>query len=158
MIDETTTFQYRIALFASGMEDGPAGDLSTSERLDLLRRYETSWKNLEWNEHNTIFSPSRDFKFWNFYGNFLGWRSGREGEAIDFIQLPSRLRGIPMRQWTLRFDFYVREFGVDSSQDLLVTIESVKKYVWWSSCHRSTLTTILFEMISHRQYCPYSSA
>ena len=129
-----TTFQYRIALFASGMEDASPGDLTTSERLDLLRRYEASWKNLEWSEHNTIPSPLRVFEITrNYYGNVLAWMSGREGETIDFIQLPSRLRNIPMRQWTLRFDFEVREFGVDSSQDLLVTVESVERYVWWAS-------------------------
>ena len=126
LIDETITIQYRIALFASGMEDGPPGELTTSERLDLLRRYEASWKNLEWNEHKAIPSvqgwpvgiSSRDS-----YGKVLGLFSimpHGEDKTIDFIQLPSHLRGIPMRQWKLRFDFEVQleEIGVDSSQDL----------------------------------------
>ena len=113
------------------MEDAPPGNLTTSERLDLLKRYEASWKNLEWTEHNTASIPSR-FRDWESYANVLACRHGGDGEAIDFIQLPSRLCGIPMRQWTLRFGFVVREFGVDSSQDLLVTIEGDEKYVRWS--------------------------
>ena len=109
------------------MEDGPPGDLTTSERLDLLKRYEASWKNLEWNEHNPIPPPLRGWLgVSDSYGNVLACRSGGEFYTIDFIQLPSRLRGIPMQQWTLRFDFEVREFGVDSSQDLLVVVEEVE--------------------------------
>jgi hypothetical protein len=132
LIDETTTIQYRIALFASGSEDGPPGDLTISKRLELLRIYEVSWKNLEWNEYNTIPSkvPSPIRGIWEFYGNV--WAYCRGAANIEFIQLPSHLRGIPMRHWILRFDFEVREFGVDSSQDLLVTIENFEKYVWWS--------------------------
>jgi hypothetical protein len=129
LIDETTTIQYRIALFASGMEDGPPGGLTTSERLDLLRRYEASWKNTEWNEYKIITWPLRGwFGVWESYGNVLARNSGIQGR-IDFIQLPSRLCGIPMRQWTLSFDFVVREYGLDASQDLLVTTENVEKYV-----------------------------
>ena len=112
------------------MEDGPPGDLTTSERLDLLRKYEASWKNIEWNEHNTIPSRPRE-GVWEFYGNV--WAHSQGSEAIEFVQLPSRLRGIPMRQWTLRFDFEVRDFSMDPSQDLLVMVENVGKYVWWSS-------------------------
>jgi hypothetical protein len=130
LIDETTPIQYRIALFASGMEDGPPGDLTTSERLDLLRRYEASWKNIEWNEHKTIPLPLGGWRgVWESYGNVLACKSGTQGESIDFIQLPSRLCGIPMRQWLLTFNFIVQEFGVDSSQDLLVTTERVEQYV-----------------------------
>ena len=118
-------FQYRIALFASGMVDGPPGNLTTSERLELLRRYEASWKNIEWSEHHTI--PYPQGTTWEFYGNV--WGHVRGSNIIDFIQLPSRLRGISLRQWTLRFDFDVQHFSMDPSQDLLVTIEYSNQYV-----------------------------
>ena len=67
LIDETTTFQYRIALFASGMVDAPPGGLTPFERLELLRSSEASWKNIEWSEHNTILRPQG--LAWEFYGN-----------------------------------------------------------------------------------------
>ncbi len=111
------------------MVDGPPGDLTSSERLKLLRSYEASWKNIEWSEHTTI--PSPVGSLWELYGNV--WAHSRGSDAIEFVQLPSRLRGIPMRQWTLRFDFAPRDFGMDPSQDLLVTIENFRKYVWRSS-------------------------
>jgi hypothetical protein len=114
------------------MVDGPPGGLSTSERLELLRLYEASWKNLEWSEKNTLAStldnPSPHTPSWEFYGNVCAHSIGRD--AIDFVQLPSRLRGIPMRQWTIRFDFEMSEFSMDLSQDLLVIIENAsRKYV-----------------------------
>jgi len=122
LIDETTTFQYRIALFASGMINGPPANLTTHERLELLRGYEASWKNIEWNEHSTILSPHGNL--WELCGNV--WANSRGRDVIDFVQLPSRLRGIPMRQWTLKLDFVPRDFGMDPSQDLLVTIENFR--------------------------------
>ncbi|KAI0257677.1 hypothetical protein BJV78DRAFT_1164288 [Lactifluus subvellereus] len=118
LIDETTTLQYRIALYASGMVDGPPGQLSSLERLNLLRSYEASWKNVDWSEHTSIPLPGG---IWELYGNV--WAHGRGDNGINCIQLPSRLRGISMRQWTLEFDFTLRDFGMDPSQDLLVTIE-----------------------------------
>ena len=117
------------------MEDGPPGELTTSERLELLRRYEASWKNIKWNEDNTqAFTHSvRDFGDSNpgkLYGNVWAHSRELERDAIDFVQLPSRLRRIPMRQWTLRFDFSVQNFGMDPCQDLLVMIETgSQKYV-----------------------------
>jgi hypothetical protein len=125
-------FQYRIALFASGMVDGPPGGLTTSERLELLRRYEASWKNFEWSEYNTVHCLQGPGWHWDFIGNV--WAHHRGIDAIDIVQLPSRLRGIPMRQWTLRFDFPVGQFSMDPSQDLLVMIENnYRQYVWRSS-------------------------
>lgn len=107
------------------MENGPPGDLSTHERLKLLRTYEASWKNTEWNEHTTV--PSPNGSLWELNGNV--WAHSRGSDAIDFVQLPSRLRGIPIRQWTLKFDFVPRDFSMDPSQDLLVTVENFRKYV-----------------------------
>jgi len=108
------------------MVDGPPGSLTTSERLELLRRYEASWKNFEWSEQNTYVYPHEPT--WEFYGNV--WAHSRGRDAIDFVQMPSRLRGIPIRQWTISFDFEVRHFSMDPAQDLLVIIENTyMKYV-----------------------------
>ncbi|KAH9982347.1 hypothetical protein BGW80DRAFT_1247245 [Lactifluus volemus] len=96
------------------MVDGPPGQLNTSERLSLLRSYEATWRNLEWNDHTSFPVPE---------GHFGNLRRGNKG--IIFVQLPSRLRGIPMRRWTLDFDFTIRDFGIDPSQDLLVTVENL---------------------------------
>lgn len=39
----------------------PRVSLSTSEQLELLRRYDASWKNIEWWEHNTVFFIPRNY-------------------------------------------------------------------------------------------------
>ncbi|KAI0271411.1 hypothetical protein BC834DRAFT_441182 [Gloeopeniophorella convolvens] len=118
-IDETAALQYKIALFASGMEDGPPGPLSAHERLELLRQYEMSWRGVQWNEHTVV--PVPEGSLWELYGNV--WAHSRDEDAIELVQIPSRLRGIPLRRWTLNLDFSLRDFGMDPSQDLLVAVE-----------------------------------
>jgi hypothetical protein len=107
------------------MADGPPGQLSTSERLSLLRSYEASWRCLDWNAHDS--HPVPDGSLWELYGNV--WAHAKGIDTIELLQLPSRLRGIPMRQWTVRLDFAPRDFGMDPAQDLLVTVERVTKCV-----------------------------
>jgi len=108
------------------MVDGPPSRLNTSERLSLLRSYETSWKNLDWNTNISV--PVHERGLWELYGNV--WAHSRGNDAIFFVQIPSRLRDIPLRQWTVRLDFSFRDFGMDPSQDLLVATEIATPCVW----------------------------
>jgi hypothetical protein len=119
VVDDTAALQYRIALHSSGMVDGPPSRLSTSERLSLLRSYETSWKNLDWNTHTSL--PVPEGSLWELYGNV--WAHSRGNDAIFLVQIPSRLRDIPLRRWTIKLDFPLLDFGMDPSQDLLVAVE-----------------------------------
>jgi len=121
LIDETISLRYRIELYTSGMVDGPPGRLSTSDRLGLLRSYNASWKILDWNAHTCL--PVPEGRLWELYGNV--WAHSRGSQTIELVQLPSRLRGIPLRQWTLKLAFAPRDFGMDPAQDLLVTVERV---------------------------------
>ena len=43
---------------------------------------------------------------------------------IKFVQLPSNLRGIAMRQWELTFPFPPFVFSLDPSEDILVVLQS----------------------------------
>ena len=126
MVDITDTLQYQIALHSSGMVDGPPSIQGTSERLSLLRSYETSWKNLDWNTTTSL--PVPEGRLWELYGNF--WAHSKGNDAIFFVQIPSRLRDVALRQWTIDFDFQLRDFGIDPSQDLLVAIEMPTSCVW----------------------------
>lgn len=132
MIDETAALQYHIALHSSGMVDGPPGLLSTSERLSLLRSYETSWKNVDWNTQTSL--PVPNGSLWELNGNV--WAHSRGVDSIDFVQIPSRLRGIPLRQWTLKLDSPIRDFSMDPSQDLLVTIRRATIMCVWLTFRR----------------------
>jgi len=108
------------------MVDGPPSQLSTSDRLSLLRSYNASWKNLDWNAHTSLRVP--DGRLWELYGNV--WAHSNGIDTIDLVQMPSRLRGISLRQWTIRLGFAPQDFGMDPAQDLLATVERVTKYVW----------------------------
>jgi hypothetical protein len=80
-----TTFPYRIALFASGMVDGPGRSYSENTKLP--------GREIEWSERHT--NPPPQAMAWEFYGDVGGQSSRNDG--IDFVQLPSRLRGISLR-------------------------------------------------------------
>ncbi|KAI9513051.1 hypothetical protein F5148DRAFT_972382 [Russula earlei] len=121
LIDDTVSLQYRIALYSAGLIDGPSSTLTTSERLSLLKSYEASWKDMDWSAQISL--PVAEGGLWEFYGNV--WAHSTGIDTIEFVQLPSRLRGISLRQWTVRLDFAPRDFGIDPSQDLLVTIERI---------------------------------
>lgn len=110
----------------SGMVDGPPGQLNIPDRLSLLRSYNASWKKLDWNAHTCL--PVPDGTLWELYGNV--WAHSRGSDIIELVQLPSRLRGISLRQWTLKLDFAPWDFGMDPAQDLLATVERVTKCVW----------------------------
>jgi len=120
VVDDIPALQYRIALHLPGMVDGPPSPLSTSERLSLLRSYETSWKNLDWNTHISLPDPFGPGSLWELYGNV--WAHTKADDVIFLIQMPSRLRDIPLRQWIIRLDFPMQAFAMDPSQDLLVAI------------------------------------
>jgi hypothetical protein len=60
------SLQYKIELAAYGMEDGPSGLLSVSERFDLLRKHRIAWENLAWTDDFTI--PMLAGQVWELYG------------------------------------------------------------------------------------------
>lgn len=111
--------QYKIELLLAGMQDGPPGDLPFSERLCMLRSHQKAWKTLSWtaNESVTLMGG-----VWELVGGVLGLAS--DGNAtIVFRQIPSQLRGIPGREWTFESPKSFRDFTMDPSQDLLVTLQ-----------------------------------
>ena len=116
--------QYIIELAAAGQVNGPKASVTSSaSRLEALKKHQSSWDNLKWSRELRI--PMKDGDVWELYGGVLA-QGTREG-ALTFTQLPSDLRSIEEKNWTLgRSDLgvVVRDFGMDPSQDLLVLIES----------------------------------
>jgi hypothetical protein len=55
-------------------------------------------------------------------GGILTMMSRSEGK-ITFVQLPSTLRGISMRQWDLSFPFIPRLCALDPSEDILIVLQ-----------------------------------
>ncbi|KAI0041549.1 hypothetical protein FA95DRAFT_1548610 [Auriscalpium vulgare] len=116
-IDGSSLLQYHILMAATGVHDGNS-ELTVSEKLAKLKAYDEAWQNGLWTEHTQ--SPMPQNPLWELYGGISASGGDR---MLTFKQLPSRLRGIEAREWELTFDFVIRDFGLDASQDLLVVVE-----------------------------------
>lgn len=90
-------------------------------RLKLLQEHQVSWDRLSWSREVKI--PMRQGGLWELYGGVLA--QSTEEDTIIFNQLPSDLRSIEEREWTLGdFGMTVCDFAMDPSQNLLVLIEN----------------------------------
>ncbi|KAI0299467.1 hypothetical protein BC826DRAFT_33585 [Russula brevipes] len=125
IVDQSSTLQYIIELFGTGMCDGQSGGVSSAERLDRLRRSQASWKSPTWRE------PA-DFPYSKkicsvpaaVSGNLMVFYSIGSGtyrkQDLLLLRFPSELRGIPEQQWSLILDCsHINAVCVDDSQDLL---------------------------------------
>ena len=109
------------------MCDGPGrrhanGDLvSTADRLVALDAYNTARRDLAWSGYDKIDIPAASATMPQF-SDGLVVSSSRDKRSLTVHRLPSKLRGLEARSWTLAFDFPIAHFTFDASQDLLVLI------------------------------------
>lgn len=101
------------------MVDGPLSQLTATDRLSLLKEFNTSWESLRWKESNDI--PMQQGHVWELYGGVYAQSSS--SNALHFRQLPSQCRKIEEKSWHVAMDIFVRDFTMDPGQDLLVLIE-----------------------------------
>lgn len=123
IIGGSALLQYRLELRRSGLQDGPRNTLSILERMERLRAYTDAWKDLRWS--TCIELPNIDVVTHDMDiapGGILTFRSKRESKII-FVQIPSNLRDIPMRQWEHSFSFHPHQYALDPSEDILVVLE-----------------------------------
>ncbi|TFY81128.1 hypothetical protein EWM64_g2883 [Hericium alpestre] len=120
IIQSSSPLQYAITLKASGMQDGPDGPLSSAERLSILKRHSQAWKTLTFSSTSSDDMPLGGL--YELYGNVLVQSLGPR--EFHLKQLPSQIRGIEERNWNLRFNFDVRDFGMDPAQDLLFLLQT----------------------------------
>lgn len=127
MINDTASLRLIIELYATGQQDGFVDPrVNPTDRLDALRRHTIAWEELTWVTEQRL--SMLDGGLWELYGGVLA-QSNLNGD-IAFRQLPSEIRSIAERDWTIGgFDFIVRDFGMDPLQDLLVLVEDPKWYV-----------------------------
>ncbi|TFY70926.1 hypothetical protein EVG20_g2079 [Dentipellis fragilis] len=120
IVRRSSALQYQLQLAASGAHDGPKGPLSAAERLDTLRRYNDAWRQFEWTKSTSERISAGGL--YELYGNVLA--QSLERHRITFKQLPSEIRGIQERNWELKFDFHIRDFGIDPAQDALFVFQT----------------------------------
>ncbi|GLB41956.1 hypothetical protein LshimejAT787_1005560 [Lyophyllum shimeji] len=126
MIESSISLRYHIQLHVADLIDNPFCSRSKAERLRLLDTHQRAWNNVARSSVQEI--PFTDgagsastLRAWELTNGTLGLA---ENHSIRFVQLPSRLRGISQSEWVIAsFDFVIKDFAMDKSQDLLVVIE-----------------------------------
>ena len=106
-------------LAISGMEDG--GNYSLTGSRKMLAQHQHGWDDLEWTKELRV--PIILGRAWELQGNILALHSEEES-TIHFKQLPSESRNIAERDWVVDVrELQMRDFNMDSEQDLLVVVE-----------------------------------
>lgn len=121
LIEASTSLQYKLDLFATGMEDEPSVKLSKAEKRRQLERYQKAWRSFSPDTATVQDIPLLDGPLWELSGGVLAQSVGRR--LLQFKQLPGNIRGIVAHDWSLEVDFNVDDFTFDPSQGLLLAIE-----------------------------------
>lgn len=112
---------YNVELFFGRFEDGRHCNLDTAGRLRACRQYQQAWNNLSFPDSRFI--NMQDGHAWELSGGVL-CQAMRSGLAC--VQLPCKIKDIPEREWTINdLGFEIRDFTIDTSQDLIVALEIV---------------------------------
>jgi hypothetical protein len=130
IIDGSHEVQYLIDLSVAGLEVGYQDpSLTLADRRRQLDRYRSHWDSLQWVEHKSLPIPSHKDRI--IEGGIiclvlLAPAPTDPTTDYRFIQLPSVLRGIPLKEWTLHGlpnDF--QTLGLLPDEDLLAVCSLV---------------------------------
>ncbi|KAG0695360.1 hypothetical protein DFH29DRAFT_1005553 [Suillus ampliporus] len=112
---------YKIELFFGRFENGRHCNLDTAGRLRACRQYQQAWNNLSFS--HSQFISMQEGHAWELSGGVL-CQAMRRG--LECVQLPCKIKDIPKREWTINdLGFEIRDFTIDTSQDLIVALEQV---------------------------------
>ncbi|KAF9462967.1 hypothetical protein BDZ94DRAFT_1260278 [Collybia nuda] len=125
LISHSIALQYNLELFTANLVDGPPSHSLKSVRLRSLRDHQRAWNDVKWSDvHDIVLTQdemSPELSAWELVGGIFAVAVGRH---LRFIQLPSALRDVPTREWSIPdIGFTMKDFAMDRSQDLLVVIE-----------------------------------
>ena len=116
--------QYIIDLWAAGLEfeyQGPS--IALADRRERLDRYRLHWDSLQWADHTSIPLPFYKTRVVTGGVICLALLAGSEDPTTDyrFIQLPSVLRDIPLKEWTVHgLPSNPQTLGLLPEEDLLI--------------------------------------
>lgn len=123
VITTNTQLLYKTELFFGRFENGRHCNLDTAGRLRACRQYQQAWNNLAFPDSQLI--NMQDGHAWELSGGVL-CQAMRSRSGLACAQLACKIKDIPEREWTIDdFGFEIRDFTVDTSQDLVVALEIV---------------------------------
>ena len=77
------------------------------------------WNELAWTHRRVVSLDPR--AQWELTQDVLGQANGEH--TLMFYQIPSEVRGIDEREWSVQVNPCIRDFAVDPGQNLLVVVE-----------------------------------
>ena len=101
------------------MEDGPPSGMVPHERFQCLQEHQTAWSKLQFSLSTTV--KMEKGSVWELYGNVLAQGKGKR--SLVFYQIPSPIRGIESKTWTVQVDEAIRDFAMDPTEELLIIVE-----------------------------------
>ena len=129
IVDGVESLQYKIALAVAQMQDGPLGNVPTAERLQVLEKYQRAWANVDVStEADISIVPQMDDDDLSNEAVIEGSVFAQRGlglTAVDFVQLPSKIRRIEESRWSIddaTLGFQPIIYTSDPAQDLLVAV------------------------------------
>ncbi|KAI0048654.1 hypothetical protein FA95DRAFT_1557726 [Auriscalpium vulgare] len=124
-VDSSMQFQYKIELGVAAMCEGPAArHLDVSEKLQRLRAYNAARaRDITFEE--LPFGPALAGDFWSLESSvttLVSHRFDDDGHGLRLYvqQMPSVVRGIEERHWSIKIPVSYGVLAIDASQDLLV--------------------------------------
>ncbi|CAL1706425.1 unnamed protein product [Somion occarium] len=119
LIQGDTSLIYKVHLAVNGMEDSNSSSMNVVERLRTLKEHGDDWGKLRFTQDEIVDMNTPANCVWELQGGVL--TQARDERTLVFTQIPSQLRHIQKRTWTLdNLDVVVADYCIDPSQDLLV--------------------------------------
>ena len=102
---------------------GDHSEIQLADRVERAERYVKAWRALEFSEETQIPFGGN---LWEIARGVVACTTSAGSGEISFTQLPSPLRDIERKTWRLTLEHVPRDFTIDPSQDLLVSIYSAR--------------------------------
>ncbi|KAI0056900.1 hypothetical protein BV25DRAFT_1920639 [Artomyces pyxidatus] len=123
IIAQSPLLQYAIGLTAAGLCDNPVDQTPVAARLDALKRYERGWNDLLLPSLPPTSLQPGNSNVHILSGNVLACiDADEEPKTVSAMLIPSNLRGIAHRRWSLTFQFTLHDLIFDALQDLLILV------------------------------------
>ncbi|KAH9946941.1 hypothetical protein B0H21DRAFT_372592 [Amylocystis lapponica] len=126
IIDDSERLQYNIDLAIAGMVDSPPGSLCVADRRNMLKEHQKAWCDMQLSPQPTlsISTLGMDSPSINKISGDVYWQ--RTSTALQFVRLPSRIKGTEEKHWRIDHDtlgFEPHGVAIDPDQDLLVLMQ-----------------------------------
>ncbi|KAI0041248.1 hypothetical protein FA95DRAFT_713871 [Auriscalpium vulgare] len=122
LVENSMQFQYKMELGAAPMCEGLAArNLNVSEKLQRIRSYRAACtRDIKFEELPFAPALTGDTLLHSSVTTLVSDSIESDGRRVYVQQMPSVLRGIEERHWSIKLEAFHSFLAVDASQDLLI--------------------------------------